>query len=495
MLRIEFEPVGRRGDFPAGTLVLDAARALGVGLASVCGGEGSCGRCKVQITGRLTPVTDDETASLDAEEPANGYRLGCQAQALSDLVVSIPAESLTGMQRVHLEGLGAAEVAVDPVVVPHDAVLAPASLHDSRSDWTRLSNAISPNGNGPISCDTAVLKGLPEIARDGSWKLRACQRDHEIVGLLQSGRQMLEVAVDLGTTTLAGYLLSLETSQVVARRGVMNPQIAYGEDVMSRIGHAMEGPENASTLQRAVVDAISEMVVELTTEAGASPDQVVEYVVVGNTAMHHLFLGLPVRQLGHAPYIAAISEAMDVKARDLGLPSSAGAYVHLLPNIAGFVGADHVAMLLATQLAEMKGTAVALDIGTNTEISLAHNGEIFCCSCASGPAFEGAHLHDGMRAAPGAIERVRIAGGKLAVQTVDHAPAVGICGSGVLDAIAQLRLDGQLDVRGRFKDRSLPRSEKDGEMFVLVPASRSGIGRDIVLTRQDVNQVQLAKAA
>jgi uncharacterized 2Fe-2S/4Fe-4S cluster protein (DUF4445 family) len=222
---------------------------------------------------------------------------------------------------------------------------------------------------------------------------------------------------------------------------------------------------------------------------------VAAYVVVGNTAMHHLFLGLPVAQLGLAPYVAAIGSSVDVKARELALPAAAGAYVHLLPNVAGFVGADHVAMLLATRLPEAKGTAIALDIGTNTEISLAHDGKLYCCSCASGPAFEGAHLRDGMRAAPGAIEHVQLVGGRVAVETIEHAPAVGICGSGVLDAVAQLRLAGVLSSQGRFLDKSLPRSEKDGEIYVLVEGARSGTGRDVAITRRDVNEIQLAKGA
>jgi uncharacterized 2Fe-2S/4Fe-4S cluster protein (DUF4445 family) len=275
----------------------------------------------------------------------------------------------------------------------------------------------------------------------------------------------------------------------------MNPQIAYGEDVMSRIAYAMRGEAEAADLQRTLLERLSLAVTALLKGADASPDQVGEYVAVGNTAMHHLLLGLPVQQLGLAPYVAATGSPLDVKARELRLPSAPGAYVHSLPTIAGFVGADHVAMLLATGLANRQGTAVALDIGTNTEISLVHEGKVYCCSCASGPAFEGAHMRDGMRAAPGAIEHVQLNGGSVAVETIDDAPAVGICGSGVLDAIAQLRLAGLLGPQGRFLDRTLPKSEKDGEVFVLVEGARSGTGRDVAITRRDVNEIQLAKGA
>ncbi|MEA3341269.1 MAG: ASKHA domain-containing protein, partial [Chloroflexota bacterium] len=223
----------------------------------------------------------------------------------------------------------------------------------------------------------------------------------------------------------------------------------------------------------------------------------VEAVLVGNTCMHHLALGLPADSLGLAPYVAVLSDSYDLKARDLGLSLSPGASVHLLPNIAGFVGADHVAMLLATSIHETDAITVGLDIGTNTEISLAAGGRLLSCSCASGPAFEGAHIHDGMRAAPGAIEWVRFVDGQVEYQTIDGAPPVGICGSGILDAVAELRRVGALRVNGAMQSDGHPRvrGEGRGVEFVLVPAGERDAPRDIVVTRKDINEIQLAKAA
>ena len=516
---IDLQPIGRRGQVPVGTTILDAARSLGVAIAAVCGGKGTCGRCKVTPVGQVSPPTETELSRLASEELFQGFRLACEARIRGDARVIVSPESLTAQQRVQVEALSD-DLTVAPPIAIHDLHVPRASLEDLRSDWLRVCQALetgsgtcgsrdgdsetassAPSPRSPSSIprpptpDWTVLRELPSALRENDWTLRVCRRQQEIVSLLPTGSSPLGVAIDVGTTTLAAYLADLETGRTLATAGVPNPQIAYGEDVMSRIGYAVRGSDESTQLQRVLVETLSHMVADLTSQVSASTSRVVEYVVVGNTAMHHLFLGLPVRQLGLAPYVAAINEALDVKARDLGLPSSGGAYVHLLPNVAGFVGADHVAMLLATESLWSNHTAIALDIGTNTEITLIHEGRKLCCSCASGPAFEGAHLRDGMRAAPGAIERARFSGGKLQVQTVGNVPAVGICGSGVVDAIAQLRLAGHLDARGRFRDEELPRFGADGRAYVLVPATASGNGRDIALTQRDVNEIQLAKSA
>jgi len=305
---------------------------------------------------------------------------------------------------------------------------------------------------------------------------------------------------------------------------LMNPQIAYGEDVMARIAYVMEQEDGGRVLQRAIVEALDELARDLIGAAhlsGASHLNIVEVVVVGNTAMHHLFLGLPVRQLGLAPYVAAISAPLDVKASELGLTLADGATVHLLPNIAGFVGADHVAMLLSTRTHQLTGppsippgdggeatspplggteggpsVVVSLDIGTNTEITLAARGRLIACSTASGPAFEGAHIRDGMRAADGAIERVRVVDGRVDYQTIGGGPPVGMCGSGILDAIAQFKLADALDRRGSMrKEHPLVRRGERGPEVLIVAASDTHHGRDIVLNRKDVSEIQLAKGA
>jgi uncharacterized 2Fe-2S/4Fe-4S cluster protein (DUF4445 family) len=304
------------------------------------------------------------------------------------------------------------------------------------------------------------------------------------------------LAIDLGTTKIAGYLMNLSNGKTLASRGVMNPQISHGEDIISRINGAVHSPEERAQIQQLAAEAISRLGADLCAEIKAKPEEIVEAVVVGNTAMHHLFLGLPVRQLALAPFIPAVSRALDIKARNLGLDFAAGAYVHLLPNIAGFVGADHTAMLLATGVGQKKGPIVALDIGTNTEVSLVHNGHIVTTSCASGPAFEGGHIKYGMRAAEGAIERLQIRGDKVRYQTIGEAPPVGICGSGILDALAQLYLSKAADEGGRLNaDHPRVRTYQKNREFILVSKEERNGQPAITITQKDVRELQLAKAA
>ena len=276
----------------------------------------------------------------------------------------------------------------------------------------------------------------------------------------------------------------------------MTPQISYEEDIISRINRAVKSPDGGVQLQRLAVEAITGLCADLCAEAHADTEEVVEAVVVGNTAMHHLLLNLPVKQLAVSPFVPASSRSLEVKARDLGLGIAPGAYVHLLPNIAGFVGADHVSMLLATDAWQAKETTVALDIGTNTEVSLICKGKIAATSCASGPAFEGGHIKYGMRAATGAIERLRIDGDRIQYQTIDGAPPVGICGSGILDALAQLYLAKIIDEGGRILDsRPRVRAYKGQREFILVSKEERNGKRAITITQHDVRELQLAKAA
>ena len=275
---------------------------------------------------------------------------------------------------------------------------------------------------------------------------------------------------------------------------MVNPQISYGDDIISRITSSMNSPDNGAQLQKLSVEALNDLAFDLCKEVGASTTEIIDAVVVGNTAMHHLFLGLEVAQLALSPFIPAVIRALDVKARDLSLHIAPGAFVHLLPNIAGFVGADHVAVLLTIASRQADGPIIALDIGTNTEVSIINNGRIASVSCASGPAFEGGHIKHGMRAAKGAIERMRIVGDEVYYQTIDNAPPVGICGSGILDAIAQLYLKGIINKAGQIQANH-PRvhTSKGQREFVLV--EKKDKRPAITVTQQDIRELQLAKAA
>ncbi len=417
--RIDFEPLGRRGEAQAGQTLLQAAQSAGVGLASVCGGVGTCEECRVRLaSGRLTPPTLVEEAVLSPADLAAGFRLACQAEPLSDVKLDIPPESLTAAQRLQLDG------------------------------------------------EETGLELNPAVRRPGAYGL----------------------AVDIGTTKLAAYLVKLETGATVTRAGAMNPQIAFGEDVISRIAYAGREPQGAKKLQSVLMETLNGMLSGMCAEAHVAPASVLDAVLVGNTAMHHLFAGLPVEQLGHAPFAPASTAPLYLPAAALGLALGPGAQAYLPPVIAGYVGADHIAMLLATGVGKTSANVIALDIGTNTEIGLAADGKLTSCSCASGPAFEGAHIHAGMRAAPGAIERARWSDGQILWQTIADQPPVGICGSGILDVVAALLDGGLLKPTGALKTAA-------SSGYVLVPAIQTGFGHDLMVTRKDVHEIQLAKSA
>jgi uncharacterized 2Fe-2S/4Fe-4S cluster protein (DUF4445 family) len=494
--QVDFEPLGRRLRVDRGVSILTAAQQAGVGLVSICGGKGTCGRCKVQVLeGQVSPMTETEGRKLTADEVARGYRLACQAEVLSDLKLHIPPQSLTAAQRTQVEGQELT-VPIVPVVVGHEVRLSPPTREDLRSDLDRMRHHLAETlGLSDLTVDFGLLRQLPTRLRAERWVGTVGLRGREVISFGPLGCELLGLAVDVGTTKLASYLVELETGRTLAAAGAMNPQIAYGEDVMARIAYAMEGEEQAATLQAAVVGAVNGLARDLCIQSGHHPQDIVEAVVVGNTAMHHLFAGLPVRQLGLAPYLPAVSEALDLKAREVGLEIAPGGYLHLLPNIAGFVGADHVAMILSTGIGESEGTVLGLDIGTNTEVVLRANGRLIACSTASGPAFEGAHIKDGMRAAEGAIERLRIVDSDVEYQTIGGAPPVGLCGSGVLDAVAQLRLSGIVDEKGNMGDHPRVRRTDHGPEFVLVSAEEGGNDREVVISRGDVGEIQLAKGA
>ncbi|MEW6240607.1 MAG: ASKHA domain-containing protein [Chloroflexota bacterium] len=504
---IDIQPIGRRMDVPEGTNLLDACQQAGVELVAVCGGAGVCGTCRVRLLkGQLTEVTASEIDELGEGDLAAGYRQACQVEVLSDIVIEIPPESLSAPQRLSIEGRETDFEWNRSVIETYDVKVEPATLTDLRPDTTRILDALRQNG-GPFDLpldephelrfDSEAVKSLAPLLRNNDWRARVVTRNEdEVVAFLPAGTRVYGLAVDIGTTKVAAYLIDMETGETVTKSGAMNPQIAYGEDIISRIRYINDRPDGLKTLQGRIVETLNNLLDELQKEAKMAREQVVEAVIVGNTAMHHIFAGLPVKQLGDSPYMATVGEAMNIKARDLGLKLAAGGTVYLPPNIAGFVGADHVAMLVGAGLHRVQQTIVALDIGTNTELSLYHKGRHWTCSCPSGPAFEGAHIEDGMRAAPGAVERVRLEGDEVQVHTIGNVDAVGICGSGILDAIAECQKAGLLTPKGAFTGAH-PRLRGSGTAaeFVLVPAARSKTGRDVRMTRKDVNEIQLAKGA
>jgi uncharacterized 2Fe-2S/4Fe-4S cluster protein (DUF4445 family) len=493
MFKVEFEPIGRRGRCPEGSSLLECARLLKVDLISICGGVGACRRCRVQVvSGTVSPPTAVDQDTFSETELKQGCRLACMAFPQSDLRVLVPPESLSTPQRMQVEGLDL-QVKPDPLARSFELHLTPPSLEHPESDDRNLWRALERGHDvAPGTIDLAVQQILSTRLRTLNWKASVVLRESEIIALDAPSTRWIGLAVDIGTTKIAVYLVDMKTGDIAASSGLMNPQISYGEDVVSRIYMAGQSAENAGKMQALLVDALNSTVSALCTEIGSDPSHVVDAVIVANTAIHHLFLRLPVKQLGLVPYVPAVRSAVDIKARDIGLNIAPGGYVHTLPNIAGYVGADHVAMLLAIGMHEREGITLALDIGTNTEICLNCRGRMKSVSCASGPAFEGAHIQFGMRAAKGAIERVSLSGAHLEIQTIGGGAPVGICGSGLLDGIAQMLQNGVIDSSGRMLDHPLVRKRNDRREFVLV--ERPGED-DITISQKDVRELQAAKAA
>lgn len=494
---VDFEPVGKRGKCRDDESLLNCIRRLGIGMVSLCGGRGKCHCCKVQILrGSVSKPACNERENFSLQELKDGYRLACQIYVTGDCQVQIPLESVTTPQRIQAEGQ---EVSVDrePSVSSYHIQASSPSLSDLQADEERIIETLNHQYN--LHCNTidinVLRKSLP-LLRSWNWEAQVSLRDQEVIAINPWPSHQLGLAIDLGTTKVAGYLLNLSSGQILAAEGMMNPQLSYGEDIVSRITYAMESRAKAIKLQEVVVEVLNQLAANLCRKTNTKSEEILEAVIVGNTAMHHLLLHLPIEGLAASPFVPAVRKALDIKARDIGLGIAPGAYVHLLPNIAGFVGADHVAMLLATEEAwKDEGLVMAMDIGTNTEVSLIDNGKISSVSCASGPAFEGAHIKDGMRAANGAIERLQLINGQINYETIGGLPPVGLCGSGILDAIAQLYLADVINKDGRISSHPRVRTHEKQREFILVSEEERTSSRAITVTQKDVREIQLAKGA
>jgi len=494
---VNFQPVGRRGQCRNDESFLTCAHQLGIGINGVCGGTGKCCTCKVRVlSGTVSEPTSNELEVFSPQEFADGWRLACQAYPTGDCRLHVPLESMTAPQRTQIEGM---EVTIppEPAVRACNLELAVPSLVSPQADADCLLETL--NHQYQLQCDKVdveVLRTLSNDLRTWNWRCQATVRNDEVVAVASWSSRQLGLAIDLGTTKIAGYLVDLVDGHTLAAEGIMNPQISYGEDIITRIARTIESPDEGTRLRTLVVEAINELAVNLCSQVDATAREIIEAAVVGNTAMHHLFLGLPVAQLAVSPFVPTVGKALDIKARDLGVRIAPGAYVHLPPNIAGFVGSDHVSALIAIEARQAKGVIMVLDIGTNTEVSLVNKGKITTVSCASGPAFEGGHIKHGMRAAPGAIEKLRIENGSIQYQTIGDAPPAGICGSGLLDSVAQFYLHGIIDERGGMVGVHPRVHVHQGRReFVLVNEEEQNGRPAITITQRDVRELQKAKAA
>jgi uncharacterized 2Fe-2S/4Fe-4S cluster protein (DUF4445 family) len=499
--RIDVPALERHIECREDETVFAAARRAGVRIVGACGGRGSCGSCIVRVVeGRV---------HREGEGSHKKWLRACCVQPRSDLTLEIAPRSLAPVVRADVHTGGEhAPLPLDPAITAVELALPPATLQDLASDVDRMGRALAALAPPlvPQAIDAAACAALPGLLRQHGWqvqaRLRRTGRGQEpmISDVARPGASLLGLAVDLGTTNAAAFLVDLASGQRLASLGLENPQVAWGADLISRINHAIADSATAEVLRRAAVGALQSLAHDLARAVGAQPLDIAEVTVCGNTAMQHLLAGWPVAQLGRAPFVAAAAQALDVAADRLGLALGPGAAVHLAPSIGGFVGGDHVAALLATEANwRQPGTTLLMDIGTNTEISLIHEGRILSASCPSGPALEGGHIGSGMRAAEGAIERVEVVDDELRLQVIGGGAPVGLCGSGVLDALAAFVGAGWIDARGRIVAgrhgrigevdglRAITLADEVEERQRQVPAVR--------LSQHDVRAVQLAKSA
>ena len=523
MPKVVFTPSGIRGEVPAGTDLLAAARLLGVDLASLCGGHGLCTRCKVKIMdgefakhqvnssqGHLTGVNAAERERLSEAARKLGYRLGCQARVEGDLVVDVPPESQTQQQVVRKAATQVAIQAAPSIRLVVTTVAEPV-LESPDGDLQRLLDAVEFETDlAGLTVDPMVLRDLQPALRAGHWTVTVAVHEAARVIAIWPGRvaTVYGIAVDIGSTTIAGHLCALHSGEVLASGGLMNPQIRFGEDLMSRVSYAMMNPGGDLEMTTAVRDGVNGLVDRLLAEAGVGREAVLDSVFVGNPVMHHLFLGLDPVELGGAPFALATQQAFECAARDLGVRLAPGARSYLLPCIAGHVGADAAAVTLAQSPYQQDEVTLVIDVGTNAEIVLGNRHALVAASSPTGPAFEGAQIRHGQRAAVGAIERVRIdrqtwrarykvIGVELwsdepgfAQQAADIG-VTGICGSGIIEAVAEMRLAGVVTADGLIRPpggAGAAQVEPDGKTFAyrLCDAVR--------ITQNDVRAIQLAKA-
>ncbi len=480
--------------------IIEALRAVvvhGNTLSAPCGGNGTCGNCRVKIiAGDVTEPTAAELELLSEFERTSGVRLACQAKALGALRIRIPAESLSGAMETQIDGLQR-DVPIDPAVRRLTVETAQSTLLNPVSTADQITQLLARTGaiHNPI-WDFEVLKAVPPLVSE-TGTVTVTVSGGEITNYFDGADApaAMGLAVDLGSTKIAAYLVDLTTGETLAADALMNPQIPYGEDIMSRLAFAVESEANRGLMAELLRDCVNDLADLTVTQAGCDVSHIEQVVIVGNTAMSHLFLEAPVEALGSAPYTAATVAAVELKARDVPLHAALGAELYVAPSIAGFVGGDHVAMILGLGIHESRKITLGLDIGTNTEIALKHGERLMCCSCASGPAFEGANITHGMRAVAGAISHAQPGeNGGLRCVTIGNQAPLGLCGSGVVDSIAALRKAGVINALGLLdRDAHRVRVSAGGPEYVVV--EKSGTGRDIVLTQKDIVAVQLAKAA
>jgi len=562
-VKVIFQPSGRRGEVERGTNIIEASRQIGVDIEALCGEKKVCGKCKVRIEqgsfekfgivsslDHLSAWQKEEGKFIGATEREQGYRLGCVAKLNGDALVFVPEESRAGKQVV---SKAAREIPIqwDPAVRVYTVSLTPPTFEDPLGDFERLCAALKKeHGLESLNADLFTLRSLPAALRQGDWTATAAVwNDKELIKVWPGEvRDYYGLGIDMGTTTVAAYFCNMRTMEVLETVSMMNPQCKYGEDVMARITYHMQNPGGLQRMSEDMIEGLNTLVekacaatwppqkrqrdeegkalkdengvfiLEEAPEEGREyprlkPEDVVDIAIGGNTAMHHILLQLDPQYVGLAPFPPVIHHSLDIKARDLGVKINKGSYIYVLPNEAGFVGADNVCVLIAEAPYQSDELQLIIDIGTNGELVLGNKAKLISSSCATGPALEGAQLSFGMRAAPGAIERIKIDPathevdykviGRDAWRSFSEAKEMqtkGICGSGILDVLAELYSSGVIQKSGRFAKEQKSkrfRTNPDNKQkeFVIAWAEETSIGKDVVISQKDIRQIQLAKGA
>ncbi len=555
-----FQPSGRRGEVPEGINIIEASRLLGVDIEALCGEKKVCGKCVVRIEeghfekynvqssmDHVSPWQEEEAKFINEERRGKGFRLGCVAKISGDILVFVPEESRAGKQIV---SKAARDIHIDhnPAIKLYTVQLDGPTFENKIGDFERLCNGLEREyGLTDLTIDIFTLRQLPMVLRQEKWLVTVSVWNNKEIIRVKPGRVEASygIAIDVGTTTCAGYLCNLQTMEVITTSSLMNPQCKYGEDVMARITFSMTTPDGLQRMSDDIIEGLNDLIGKAIADTHPpkkkvkkkkgekGPDEFIEVLEEGktylrltkedieditigfNTAMNHILLGLNPEYVGLAPFPPVIHHSLDIRARDLKLNINPSSYVFVLPNEAGFVGGDNVGVLIAEEPYKHDETQLIIDIGTNGELVLGNRHKLISSSCATGPAMEGAQLAFGMRAAPGAIERIEIDPethevdykviGREATRKFskpEEMKAKGICGSGILDVLAELYSSGVITKTGVFNKKALkghPRFRKNEDTrqpeFILAFKEESSIGKDIVITQKDVRQIQLAKGA
>lgn len=524
---VVFTPSGKRGRFPVGTPLLQAARALGVDIDSVCGGRGICGRCQVLIAEgefakhgvrsgahSVTEVSEVELRYAKRQELKPGRRLSCSTKVQGDVVVDVPSDSQVHRQVVRKEA-DTRDIKLNPVIRLHYVEVQEPDMQDPSGDLRRLCNALEFEWRlKDLTCDLSILRELQKVLRKEQWKVTVAVHGGSQIIAAWPGfhERAFGMAVDIGSTTIAAHLCDLLSGELVASAGIMNPQIRFGEDLMSRVSYAMMNPGGAEQMTEAVRGALTELAREVAKSAGIAAQDILEVTLVGNPIMHHLALGIDPVELGGAPFALATDQSVSLQAAEMNLGVHPNARVYVLPCIAGHVGADTAGMILAERPDLGGKITLLVDVGTNAEIVLGNRDRLLACSSPTGPAFEGAQISCGQRAAPGAIERVRIDAATLEPRykvigsdlwsddpgfeaATAKSGVTGVCGSGIIEAISEMYLAGVINQDGVVDGRLAERSDRvvpNGRTFSYV-LHRGAVPMQI--TQNDVRAIQLAKAA